>query len=70
MSAVEAPEKTIEKEWVTAKERCDACPSQSYYMVVFETGELFFCRHHYLQNEASFYETAVDVIDESELLPH
>ena len=57
----------LEVEWYTPHERCDMCVSQSYYMVVFEKGNLFFCKHHYSKNEALIFETAIDIVDESEL---
>jgi hypothetical protein len=59
---------TSELEWYTPNERCDSCVSQSYFMVVFSSGNLFFCKHHFDKNEAFIFETALDVVDESELL--
>jgi hypothetical protein len=61
-------EKTEEIAWLTPDERCDLCVSQSYYMVVFEAGSLFFCKHHFDKNEEAIFERALDVVDESELL--
>ena len=58
----------LELEWYTPQEQCDVCPSQSYYMVVFDTGNLFFCNHHYRKNEALIFDNALDIIDEYELL--
>lgn len=58
----------LELEWYTPTERCDLCESQSYYMVVLERGNLFFCIHHFKKNEAVIFDTAIDVVDESELL--
>jgi hypothetical protein len=57
-----------ELEWYTIGERCDQCNAQSYYMVVFESGKLFFCYHHFNQHSEAIFETAIDVVDESELL--
>ena len=57
----------LELEWYTPQEFCDACPSQSYFMVVFDTGNLFFCNHHFTKNEAVIFEKALDIVDESEL---
>lgn len=59
---------TEETPWFTPHESCDLCVSQSYYVVVFEAGSLYFCKHHFNANEASFFEKAIDIIDESELL--
>jgi len=58
---------SVALDWYTPQELCDSCPSQSYFMVVFESGNLFFCRHHYSKNEALIFEWALDVVDESEL---
>jgi hypothetical protein len=57
----------IEVEWYTPHQKCDACPSQSYFMVVFDTGNLYFCNHHFKKNEALIFDIALDVIDEFEL---
>lgn len=57
----------LELEWYTPRERCDACLSQSYYMIVLEVGNLFFCNHHFRKNEAVIFEQALDVVDEFEL---
>lgn len=58
-----------ELEWLTTKERCDQCGSQSYYLVLFGDGkELYFCYHHYRMHEDKLFEVAEDIIDESELL--
>lgn len=57
-----------ELENYTAKERCDVCNAQSFFMVTFETGDLFFCRHHFMKHEEIFYKIADDIIDESDLL--
>ena len=53
--------------WYTPQVKCDSCVSQSYYMVVFDTGNLYFCNHHYVKNEALIFDKAHDVVDESEL---
>lgn len=50
---------------LTAKDRCDLCGSQAYVSVLFETGELLFCAHHYKASAAKISETAVRVTDES-----
>jgi hypothetical protein len=53
----------------TRLELCDQCSvAQSFYRVEFESGFLFLCRHHFMQNEAKIFETAIDVVDESDLL--
>jgi len=66
IATVEEEEETLE--WLTEREKCDACRAQSYYAVAFKAGLLYFCRHHYLEYESKFFETAEDIVDESELL--
>jgi hypothetical protein len=55
-------------EYITTRENCDACGAQAYYRVTFDAGHLFFCRHHYIKQEEAFFEKALDIVDESELL--
>jgi hypothetical protein len=65
------PEETSseEIESYTRLERCDQCfVAQAFYRVEFSSGFLFLCRHHYMRHEAKIFETAVDVVDESDLL--
>jgi hypothetical protein len=57
-----------ELEYFTKRERCDLCGFQAYYRISFEAGFLFFCRHHYMEKENVFFEKALDIVDESELL--
>jgi hypothetical protein len=61
------PAKEIES--YTRLERCDQCfVAQAFYRIEFESGFLFLCRHHYMQHETKMFETAIDVVDESDLL--
>lgn len=53
---------------LTASDRCDACGAQAYYEVKLETGELFFCRHHFSKNEDALINVAIDIYDESDVL--
>jgi hypothetical protein len=50
---------------LNANDRCDKCGSQAYFAVLLETGELYFCRHHFIQNESILKELATDIIDQS-----
>jgi ribosomal protein S14 len=62
-------EQQVELESFTRLELCDQCGvAQSFYRVEFESGFLFLCRHHFMENEAKIFETAIDVVDESDLL--
>lgn len=59
----------VSDEFYTKLELCDQCSvAQAFYRVEFESGFLFLCRHHFMQNEAKIFATALDVVDESELL--
>lgn len=49
-------------------DRCDQCNAQAYYMVIFDSGNLYFCRHHFLANEDVLRETSYHVVDQSEIL--
>lgn len=62
------PSNIEELVWYTKTERCDQCQAQSYFMVTFKSGDIFLCNHHFHKNEAVIFETALDVVDESELL--
>ena len=58
-----------ELESYTRLERCDQCVvAQAFYRVEFTSGFLFLCRHHYMKYETKMFETALDVVDESDLL--
>lgn len=65
-------EKTEEDEEFDPKSisnsRCDRCGSRAYYMIVFDSGDLYFCRHDFLKNEEAIREMAYYVIDESHQL--
>lgn len=53
----------------TRLERCDQCSiAQAFYRVEFISGYVFLCRHHFISNEKKIYETALDIVDESDLL--
>lgn len=52
----------------TIKERCDSCIAQAFYMISFDSGNLFFCRHHYMEHEDRLFDIATDIVDESDLL--
>lgn len=65
----EPEEQELEIESYTRLERCDQCfVAQAFYRVEFESGFLFLCRHHFMENETKIFETAIDVVDESDLL--
>ena len=55
---------------LTNADRCDTggCTSQAWVLATFTRGELFFCRHHYLKNQAGIDASALAVLDETHLI--
>lgn len=53
---------------LTNADRCDtgACNAQAWVRATFSTGDLFFCRRHYLQFQVDVDRQAIVVLDESE----
>jgi hypothetical protein len=49
-------------------DRCDSCNAKAFYMVRFETGELFFCRHHFVKFEDALMEKAYDIYDDLDFI--
>ena len=50
---------------LNATDRCDGCGSQAYIWVNGMSGDLLFCRHHFLKYEDSIKDYAFEVIDET-----
>lgn len=57
-----------EERVLTGADRCDQCGSQAYFLAIFDSGELYFCRHHFLKNEEGVREIAYHILDESSVL--
>lgn len=53
---------------INASDRCDRCASQAFYWVNGVSGDLYFCRHHFLKYEDGIRDYAFEVIDESHKL--
>lgn len=51
---------------LNARDRCDSCgiASRAYVRIIFPTGFLDFCGHHYNRYEADLIALAKEVIDE------
>ena len=49
-------------------DRCDSCNAKAFYMVRFETGDLFFCRHHFVKFEDALIEKAYEIFDDTDYL--
>lgn len=58
---METPKKIIQPQ-----DRCDRCIAKAVYMVVFNNGDLYFCRHHFQEHEDTFVNTALDIYDETD----
>lgn len=61
MDTMESTEERI----LTVEDRCDSCRAQAYYVTIFDSGELLFCRHHFMKFEDSLREHAFYIIDQS-----
>jgi hypothetical protein len=57
-----------EEKVIDIVERCDSCNAQAYFMAIFESGELYFCRHHFMKNEEAITDIAYHIVDQSETL--
>jgi hypothetical protein len=51
---------------IQPKDRCDRCIAKAAYMVVFTSGDLYFCGHHFRENEQHFVDTALNIYDEDD----
>ncbi len=58
----------VEKRILNSSDRCDICYSQAYFLTILDSGELYFCRHHFLRYEETLRELSYYVIDQSYLL--
>lgn len=47
-------------------DQCDRCIQKAAYMVVFNSGDLFFCNHHFREYEDVFIDKALDIYDETD----
>lgn len=69
VATVQIETDTPEKDgWQTENQLCDVCRFHAYYLVLFQSGYLFFCRHHFKQNESELHKVALEIVDESERL--
>ena len=62
-ATIEEPNKAI-----GPTDRCDSCNAKAFYMVRFESGDLFFCRHHFVKYEDALMEKAYEIYDDSDFL--
>jgi hypothetical protein len=51
---------------LTMADRCDSCGSQAFVLAKGLSGELLFCRHHYLKSEDQIKAWAYEILDETE----
>ena len=50
---------------LNANDRCDACGAQAFVWVNGVSGDLLFCRHHWMKHEDKLREYAFEIIDET-----
>ena len=62
MTTVVEQEKT---DVINVADRCDRCNSQALVWVNGVSGDLYFCRHHFLKYENKLREYAFEIIDET-----
>mgnify|MGYP006879905164 CR=1 FL=1 len=62
VEAVDVPEERTNT--LIYADRCDSCGAQAYVGLLFETGELLFCAHHFNRFESKLRNTAVKIFDE------
>lgn len=53
---------------LTSSDRCDQCNAQAYFLARFASGELYFCRHHFMKSESVIRVRAYQIVDQSETL--
>jgi hypothetical protein len=51
-------------------DRCDRCGGQAFFWINGVSGDLFFCRHHFLKYEESIRAYAFEITDESHKLEY
>lgn len=57
---------TAEKAYLLKNtDRCDRCSSQAFVWVNGISGDLLFCRHHFLKNEEAIRAYAFEIVDET-----
>jgi ribosomal protein L37E len=57
---------TMEERQIKVADRCDRCGAQAFVLVKGVTGELYFCGHHYVQNQDALSKFAYEIVDERE----
>lgn len=63
---LETDEPTVSEKIIQPQDRCDRCIAKAAYMVSFASGDLYFCGHHFRDNEDVFLNTALNVYDEDD----
>lgn len=58
----------IQSDMLTANDRCDRCGGQAYFWVNGISGDILFCRHHFLKWEEKIRAYAFEIVDESHKL--
>lgn len=55
----------IRSDVLTHSDRCDSCGGQAFIWVNGVSGDLLFCRHHFLKYEDKLREYAFEIVDET-----
>jgi len=69
-TAMEEVKEIKNTDTLNSTDRCDRCGGQAYFWVNGVSGDLFFCRHHFLKHEESIRAYAFEIIDESHKLDY
>lgn len=55
---------------LNANDRCDSCRSQAFVWAEGTSGDLLFCRHHFMKHEEKIRAWAFNIIDETWKINH
>ncbi len=65
-----AIEEEVRSDILNIGDRCDSCHSQAFVWVNGVSGDLLFCRHHFLKHEDKLREYAFEIVDETWKINH
>lgn len=61
--------KKVSKKIIQPRDLCDSCVAKAAYVVVFSAGSLYFCGHHFRNNEEYFINNSLNIFDEDDEIP-
>lgn len=56
----------VSKKIIQPQDRCDSCIAKAAYVVAFSAGSLYFCGHHFRNNEEYFINNSLNIFDEND----